>query len=161
MNPLGIEPNRFIVACDASNENKIYGWAQLRPIGSSVKDPEQYDALDGSGSIEKEIDEEIWEDFESEEVAFPNGFASLPWTKEYREYSKSSEKRRKRRKYLIEQSEQQKKRGQNQSWELASVYVFPEYRKKGIGSELVNRIIQEHAMLDRRIGDIYLLTLDG
>merc|ERR1711862_828773 len=89
MNPLGIEPNRFIVACDASNENKIYGWAQLRPIGSSVKDPEQYDALDGSGSIEKEIYEEIWEDFESEEVAFPNGFASLPWTKEYREYSKS------------------------------------------------------------------------
>jgi len=161
MNPLGINSKRFIVAVDPSNDNKLYGWAQLRSIGSSIRDPNQYDTLPGSGSAEQEIEDELWDEFEKDEVEFPNGVASLPWTKEYREFSQTSAKRREQRAKLVEGAEREKKRDKNQLWELASVYVIPEWRHKGIGSELIRKVMAKHVMLERRAGDVYLLTLDS
>jgi GNAT superfamily N-acetyltransferase len=161
MNPLGIDSHRVIVAVNPSNTKKLYGWAQLRPIGPSMRDPEQFDALPGSGSIDKQIDDEIWDEFEKDEVEFPNGFASLPWTKEYREFAKSSAKRREQRENLVERAGREERRDQNQLWELASVFVLPEWRNKGIGSELIRRVMAKHTMLERRNDDVYLLTLES
>lgn len=160
MNPLGIDSNRFIVAVNPENRKDVFGWAQLRPLGPAFTDPKKFDASPGSGNIERDlIEDEIWDDFEEDDVDFPIGFASLPWTKEYREFSKSAVKRREKRIELLARNEKQSERGQNQLWELASVYVLPTYRHRGIGSELVRRVMARHAILDRISSDIFILTL--
>jgi predicted N-acetyltransferase YhbS len=41
---------------------------------------------------------------------------------------------------------------------LASVYVVPEYRRRGVGSALVERVVEEARGLD--IGTLYLFTWD-
>jgi len=161
MNPLNLDSKRFIVAVDPSNDSQIYGWAQLRPIGFNLQNAQEYDALPGSGSVESDIEEEIWQEFEDDPVGFPEGFASLPWTKEYREFSKASSDRRKKRMQLMERAERQRIRGQNQLWELASVFVKPQWRTKGIGSELIQRVMAKHVMVERSSRDVYLLTLDS
>ena len=46
-----------------------------------------------------------------------------------------------------------------EDWELSSVYVEPEFRGRGIGSELVKRLLANHAEQGRPLCDIYLLTL--
>ena len=124
--PLGVNSRRFIVAVGASDDKEHLRWAQLRPIGFSIRNSNQLNSLPGSGSIEKEIDEDIWNDFESDLIDIPNGFASLlPWTKEYKNASEASRKRRERRLFLQEQADLATKLDKNQLWELASVYVFP------------------------------------
>ncbi len=160
MNPLGIDSKRFIVAVNPENTKELYGWAQLRPIGPAIVDPNEFDAGPGGGDMERDvINEEIWEDFEKDEVDVPVGFASLPWTKEYREFSQSAAKRRDKRAALMEQAEKDVGRDQNQLWELASVYVIPSFRGKGVGSELVRRCMAKHVMLDRNCSSVYILTL--
>ena len=161
MNPLSIQADRFIVAVDPKNDDKLYGWAQLRPIGTRLVNKDEYDALPGSGSIEEEVNEEIWEEFEADETDFPVGFASLPWTKEYREYAQKSQARNEMRLQRMEQMNKELQRGRSAIWELASVYVKPEMRKLGIGSELVRRVMAKHATMERKRGDVYLLTLDS
>ena len=162
MNPLNIDSKRFLVAVDPMNDKKLYGWAQLRPIGSNRVDPDRFDSAPGSGSIERDVDvdEEIWDDFENDPMEFPVGFASLPWTKEYREFSKGAERRRRKREELVRMVEEEEK-DKNQLWELASVYVLPEWRRRGIGGELIRRIMQRHVLLGRNVQDVYLLTLDS
>lgn len=61
---------------------------------------------------------------------------------------------------MMEQKEKERIRGQNQLWELASVYVKPEWRKRGIGRELIRRVMARHDLLERSREDVYLLTLD-
>lgn len=161
MNPLGINFERFVVAVDPSDDSKLYGWAQLRPIGSSIRDPKQYNAGPGSGSVEQDIEEEIWDEFEKDDMEFPNGFASLPWSKEYIEFSRASAKRRELRAKLIEQVERKKQSRRNQLWELSSVYVIPEWRSNGIGSELIRRLLAQHALLGRKADDVYLVTVES
>ncbi|GFH50310.1 hypothetical protein CTEN210_06786 [Chaetoceros tenuissimus] len=161
MNPLSIHADRFIVAVDPKNDNKLYGWAQLRPIGTRLVNKNEYDALPGSGSIEEEVNEEIWEEFEADETDFPVGFASLPWTKEYREYAQKSQARNEKRIQRMEQMNKELQRGRSAIWELASVYVKPEMRKLGIGSELVRRVMAKHTTMERKRKDVYLLTLDS
>ena len=181
MNPLSVLNNskRFIVAesvpdsvsnnGEATAKAEVYGWAQLRPIGPRTRDPDKFDAPPGSGmtksqSIQSEIEEEIWEDFESDPLDVPIGFASLPWTKEYREYSQKSQDRREKRMQMENGSNDNVNKSNpddNQLWELASVYVVPEMRRSGIGSELIRRLLAKHIMLERRIEDVYLLTLDN
>jgi GNAT superfamily N-acetyltransferase len=161
MNPLSIQADRFIVAVDPTDNSNLYGWAQLRPIGTSLRNSDQYDALPGSGSIEREVNEEIWEDFENDEMDVPVGFASLPWTKEYKDYMIKSEERTKKRIQRMKQMEEEQQRGENTLWELASVYVKPEWRKLGIGSELIKRVLAKHSIKGRRNQDVYLLTLDS
>ena len=193
MNPLSVLNNskRFIVAesvpdsvsnngeatatAKATAKAEVYGWAQLRPIGPTTRDPDKFDAPPGSGmtksqSIQFEIEEEIWEDFESDPLDVPIGFASLPWTKEYREYSQRSQDRREKRMKMekqeaiggiINDNVDKSNPDDNQLWELASVYVVPEMRRSGIGSELIRRLLAKHIMLERRMEDVYLLTLDN
>ena len=154
---------------EATAKAEVYGWAQLRPIGPRTRDPDKFDAPPGSGmtksqSIQSEIEEEIWEDFESDPLDVPIGFASLPWTKEYREYSQKSQDRREKRMQMENGSNDNVNKSNpddNQLWELASVYVVPEMRRSGIGSELIRRLLAKHIMLERRIEDVYLLTLDN
>jgi len=160
MNPLGIESNRFLIAVNPNNKNDVFGWAQLRPIGPAITNPNKYNAAPGSGSMERDvIEDELWDDFENDDVAFPIGFASLPWTKEYRAFSESSNKRREKRMEMVARSERESKLERNQLWELASVYVVPSCRGRGIGSELVRRVLARHVGLGRRSADVFILTL--
>jgi len=159
MNPLNLQPSRFLIATNPNNPKELYGWAQLRPLGTTaLTDPSTFDAAPGSGDVERDvINEEIWDDFENDD--FPIGFASLPWTNEYRAFTKSSDERRKKRMQLMAQSARDVERGRNQLWELASVYVHPTYRGRGIGSALVQKVMARHELLDRRSSDVFLLTL--
>mmetsp|Transcript_5504 Transcript_5504/g.8195 ORF Transcript_5504/g.8195 Transcript_5504/m.8195 type:complete len:395 (+) Transcript_5504:2-1186(+) len=197
MNPLFIQHERFIVAVNPDDESDIYGFVQIRPIDNKnknknkdqdeilLRDPKVYNSKSGSISktqlLKEELYEDIWDEFENDDsIEFPNGFGSLPWSKEYRDYVKKTEERRQRnldRMRKIEQDakdDEKSKRERNKSlsqsssssslsslWELASVYVRPEWRKKGIGTELVTKVIAKHIMLGRKMEDIYLLTLDS
>lgn len=44
-------------------------------------------------------------------------------------------------------------------YELASVYVAPAYRRRGLGSDLVERCLKYHVEAGRRLDEVYLLTL--
>jgi len=171
MNPLGIQSERFVVAVDPNDDKKLYGWAQLRPIGSASVDPDKFDARPGSGNAQNDVEieyvnEEIWEEFEKDDVIVPNGFASFPWTKEYKDFSESAAKRRERRDVLANQMEAAKMQAiqdttdqrNNQLWELASVYVLPQYRGHGIGSEVVRRLLVKHR---GPASNVYILTLNS
>mmetsp|Transcript_27803 Transcript_27803/g.32436 ORF Transcript_27803/g.32436 Transcript_27803/m.32436 type:complete len:264 (+) Transcript_27803:131-922(+) len=160
MNPLGINSKRFIIAVNSNNDKELIGWGQLRPIGLCYRNPNTFDAGPGSVSIQQIAEDEIWSEFENEEEDdFPNGFASLPWSKEYQEYAKKAEKRRKKGEALVAKMETESNREQNQSWELASVYVKPSYRGQGIGSEIVRKLLAEHDSIGQNISDVYALTL--
>eukprot|EP00592_Proboscia_alata_P006427 CAMPEP_0194355122 /NCGR_PEP_ID=MMETSP0174-20130528/3104_1 /TAXON_ID=216777 /ORGANISM="Proboscia alata, Strain PI-D3" /LENGTH=227 /DNA_ID=CAMNT_0039124297 /DNA_START=171 /DNA_END=854 /DNA_ORIENTATION=+ len=176
MNPLGINSKRFIVAVKENppkqkqlNNNyakeqpqQLLGWAQLRPMGPSIIDPQTYNSRPGSGSMEREIDDELWDEFETDALEFPNGFASLPWTQEYKAYAEASiQKRERRRLQLEERARSDVQRDRNQLWELASVYVVPKWRQRSIGSELVRRLLARHELLERNSNDVYLLTSLG
>lgn len=154
MNPLGIDGSRFLVA--ENDRGERIGWAQLRPLGPSAADPSALDAPPGSGDVERLTDEEMWDRFEEEGPDFPNGLASLPWTKEYRAAAEAARKRRDGRNAVRARVRSEA----GQLWELASVFVFPEYRGKGVGSELVRRMMAEHAILGRSPSDVYALTLE-
>ncbi|KAL7474717.1 hypothetical protein ACHAW6_000676 [Cyclotella cf. meneghiniana] len=170
MNPLGIShKNNFLVACDANNSRELIGWAQIRSIGYAgySSDPHLFEdadvrlkspARDGGPpkiSIEREIDELIWEEFEDDPNPFPNGFASLPWRKEYRAASEAAENRLSRRQeqLKIELDTTPK------IWELSSVYVMPNWRRCGIGSELVRQVLNQHVSTHQIDRDVYALTL--
>lgn len=160
MNPLGIQSKRFIVAVNPQDDGDLLGWAQLKPLGTKSRDPNQYDAAPGSFSMEREIEEEIWDDFERDETDVPNGFASLPWTKEYRAAADAAASRRSKREAMLEKAQAMEQADNNLLWELSSVYVQPSYRGNGIGSKLVRQLVQNHIRQNRSAGDIYFLTLD-
>lgn len=158
MNPLGIDASRFLVAEDRQKPGgERVGWAQLRPLGPAVADPATFDSPPGSGDVERLTDDEMWDKFEDEGPDFPNGMASLPWTKEYRAASEAAKKRREGRTSIRAGVRSEA----GQLWELASVYVLPKYRGRGVGSELVRRIMREHLLLDRSAADVYALTLES
>mmetsp|Transcript_3710 Transcript_3710/g.8558 ORF Transcript_3710/g.8558 Transcript_3710/m.8558 type:complete len:331 (-) Transcript_3710:59-1051(-) len=167
MNPFGIShKNNLIVAEDKATGKRV-GWAQIRSMGyaaietsSEFVDDENDDSLyrrkvQSLDSIDQELDDEIWDDFERDPVEFPNGFASLPWSKEYREASQAASDRQKRR----EEKRQAELKRRPQLWELSSVYVVPEYRKRGIGSELVQGVLQRTKYSLKPGKEVYALTL--
>lgn len=152
MNPLGIDASRFLVATTESDE--LLGWAQIRPLGSIKSDPSTFDAAPGSYDAEREANDALWQEFEEDPIAFPNGWASLPWTKEYQSYQKLAQERQERRAQMLRRDALEDQIG----WELASVYVQKPHRNRGIGTELVQRILERHQDVTR--GDnVYLLTL--
>jgi len=181
MNPLFMNHERFIIAVNPDDDNDIYGFVQLRPLDDintnnersqvEVVDPNVFDALPGSSTIEDILQEEmmddIWEDFDQEEIDFPTGLKSLPWSKEYKDYVQSSKRRREKNEERMKELDNLKKNIQytnmkkESKWELASVYVIPSWRHKGIGSELVRKIITQHVIQNNRsMENVYLLTLD-
>ena len=48
----------------------------------------------------------------------------------------------------------------NSQWELASIYVVTGCRGAGIGTQLCERLIDEHQAAGRRLGELHLLTLE-
>ncbi|KAL7520144.1 hypothetical protein ACHAWX_004889 [Stephanocyclus meneghinianus] len=169
MNPLGIShKNNLLVACDANNSRELIGWAQIRSIGYAgySSDPHLFEdadvrlkspARDGGPpkiSIEREIDELIWE-FEDDPNPFPNGFASLPWRKEYRAAFEAAENRLSRRQEQLKIELDTRPK----IWELSSVYVMPNWRRCGIGSELVRQVLNQHVSTHQIYRDVYALTL--
>jgi N-acetylglutamate synthase-like GNAT family acetyltransferase len=163
MNPLGISYKNFVVAEDIQSGDRV-GWAQIRPLGSSGTDSSRYNSSPGSigTTIEDDVDDTILEEFENDtNIEFPNFWSTLPWSKEYRAASKSANERRERREQLVAEEEEKTQRRQPQLWELASVYVIPEKRSEGIGSNLVRSVLEQHRQSFRKGGgdDVYALTL--
>jgi GNAT superfamily N-acetyltransferase len=169
MNPFGIShKNNLLIAEDIATGERI-GWSQIRSIGySSVPlDPSQFED-DESGdkssltlrdtqsslSIEQDVDEYMWEEFEKDPVNFPNGFASLPWSKEYCQASEAANKRSKRRERLVEAELARRPK----LWELSSVYVAPTFRNQGIGTELVKGVLAKQQQQNKG-KEVYALTL--
>jgi GNAT superfamily N-acetyltransferase len=154
MNPLFLSSERFVVAEDVDT-CKCIGFAQIRPLGSAQRDPSLYDSRPGSYNLELDLDDAMWDKFEGDETPVPAGWASLPWTKEYRAFEEASKLRRARREEMVKQ----RQRTEVLLWELASVYVEPPYRSQGIGTELVRRVLQRHVDAGKSKRDVYLLTL--
>lgn len=157
MNPLGIQPERFLVAVEENNkDDRPIGWAQIRPLGTSQRDPSKYDSRRGSFDVERDADDAMWDEFEQDENAVvPSGLSSLPWTKEYRAFAEAARKRRERRAEIVERE----RASMPMLFELSSVYVKPEYRGKGIGTELIKRVLQRHVNEGHSMSDVYVLTL--
>ena len=154
MNPLGVVGERFVVA--ESSDGRRIGWAQLRPLGYSKQASDEYNARPGSYNVQQETDEIMWEEFENDtSIKPPVGWASLPWTKEYRAFAESAAKRRERRQQVLES--EQKSAGM--LYELASVWVDPAYRSQGIGTQLVKKVLQRHVDNGDSLSDVYCLTL--
>ena len=63
MNPLNINHERFIVAVNPSNDNDIYGFAQLRALGgrsgSTTRDPNTFDSMPGSSTASAIMKDEL------------------------------------------------------------------------------------------------------
>ncbi|KAL7507500.1 hypothetical protein ACHAXN_004683 [Cyclotella atomus] len=168
VNPLGISHNNnLLIACDVQNSRQLIGWAQIRPmgfVGSSPPSPSKFEDGDTTSNaqtmqsrftIEQEVDDIMWEEFEDDPTPIPNGLASLPWTKEYRAASRAADKRVARRKEVL----QMELNDAPQLWELSSVYVIPEYRGQGVGSELVRQVLTRQRAQTKQGKDVYALTL--
>lgn len=110
MNPLSISHNNNMIVAEDTKTGERVGWAQIRSlgyagIGESNGDTSLFedDGTDDSAlnrrniqtlsTIEEDIDEEMWQEFEDDPADFPNGFASLPWSKEYQAASQSARDR--------------------------------------------------------------------
>ena len=83
MNPLGVDPSRFLVA---ESDGARIGFGQIRPLGDANEGPS--------------------------------------------------------------------------CWELASIYVEDDFRGKGIGSAIVQRLLERHTSQGRALTDTFLLTLE-
>jgi len=171
MNPMGISHKNNLLVAEDTQTGKQVGWAQIRSLGYAgvTTNPSRFEDDDsGAGkntltrrdlqsklSIEEDVDESIWQEFEDDPTEFPNGMASLPWTKEYRAAFQAAEDRLRRRERMLELE----RAARPQLWELSSVYVMPKWRRQGIGSALVGHVLKRHATFRQRGKDIYALTL--
>jgi GNAT superfamily N-acetyltransferase len=167
MNPFGIShKNNLLVAEDRASGERV-GWAQVRSMGYATiaTNPSKFenDTVENNSlarrdtqsslSIEQDVDEIMWREFEEDPVEFPNGFSSLPWSKEYRAASKAADDRLKRRHKIFQDELERRPR----LWELSSVYVLPEFRNQGIGSDLITGVLTR---TNRQKGKyVYALTL--
>lgn len=150
MNPFEVKVERFIVAYDSEASDDRHtqrvGWAQIRPLPGRRE------------QIERETDDVMWDEFEeNRNIQVPVGLQSLPWTKEYREFSQAAAANRRR-----EQVFQETANETPVLYEISSVWVDPRYRKRGIGTEVVRRVLQRHVESTKKKGameNVYLLTL--
>ena len=171
MNPLGVQTERFVVATttlegDATRPVTV-GWAQIKPLGRSPtdanvqRDPFTVNARPGSYSLDQEIDDQLWDDFETNDnIQVPTGWASLPWTKEYRTLQQAIQDRNAQIEVMRQERKTELLRNpQSQLWELSSVFVEAPYRGQGIGAELVRRVVRQRLTTGCMPTSIYLLTL--
>ena len=142
MNPLSIKVDCFEVA---ESEGQRIGWGQLRPLGPAAADPDDFDAAPGSRGAD-DVDA-AWDALPDP----PTGFASLPWTDEYKAFARGADERRRARDAASADAPQ--------LWELASVFVLAEHRHRGTGAAIVRRLLERHAARGLSAADIYLLTL--
>ena len=163
MNPLSVgDGARFVVAYTA--EQPRIGWAQIRPLSSTTTSAREEEA-----AIQKETDVVIWDDWEADDqIQVPVGFQSLPWTREYRQFAQQSRQRRedtnRQRATLLQETRREQRISTPPPaalYELASVWVAPQFRHQGIGTELVRRTLQRHCQQQpgNLATNIYLLTL--
>jgi N-acetylglutamate synthase-like GNAT family acetyltransferase len=142
MNPLSIKVDCFEVV--ESNGERI-GWGQLRPLGPAAVAADEFDAAPGSRGAE-DVDA-AWDALPE----FPTGFASLPWTDEYKAFARGADDRRNARNAATAD--------EPQLWELASVFVLEDHRGCGTGAAIVRRLLERHVERGLSAADIYLLTL--
>ena len=155
MNPLAIDHSRFIV-CESASTGERVGFGQIRQLSASkAPDPKKFDARPGSRTLQADLDDDAWEDFESLGPV-PHGLDSLPWSPGYRALSDRAVLQRARRRARLEQAAG----GAEPLWELASVYVDAGWRRRGLGSALVRKLLRRHAQRGYAFSDVYLLTLD-
>ena len=191
---ISLDSNEFIIAEDqedgsSSSSVVVVGWAQLRCLGpaTSIWDPNQwYDDNDGRMTVvnttttnnnnsrreneyllEKEVDEIMWEEFEDDPMEFPNGWSSLPWTKEYRKVAQAAEMKRYQRATILEKERIEA----GTLYELTSLHVKPSYRKKGIATNMIQKLLQNtRQQLKRQQQQVndqphpsysYVITLDS
>jgi len=170
MNPLAISHKNTLVVAEDTKTGERVGWAQIRPIGYATLvagDPSRFEDGEAEGnalslgnvqstdSIEEDVDEVMWQEFEDDPTDFPNGFASLPWTKEYRAASQAAADRLQRREKILKAELDARPK----LWELSSVYVNPRWRREGIGSLLVKQVMKQHVTTKQPGRDVYALTL--
>jgi hypothetical protein len=114
---------------NTNNKTVIIGWAQIRPIGYAERDPSRFDSRPGSYDIEVDVDDQMWQEFEEDtDSVVPTGWASLPWTSEYRAMEAGIQQRQVRRVELVQEALKERRATQIPSWELASFFVDPVYR---------------------------------
>lgn len=155
MNPLGVDHTRFIV-CESSQGERI-GFGQIRQLAASkAPDATEWDARPGSGDIEADADDAAWEDLEEEGV--PSGLDSLPWSPGYKKLQQRAAVQRARRAGRVASAEAEAQ----PLYELASIFVEDEWRGRGIGTAIIERLLDRHVSEGRGdLSDIYLLTLDS
>lgn len=156
---LQVDPNNLLVA-ETLDDQVVVGWAQLRPLGYAQQgDPRTYDARPGSYDIQAMVDDQMWQEFEEDEsLQVPTGWASLPWTPEYRALEAGIQARKERREELVEQALREQKATQIPIWQLQQVFVTPAYRGQGIGTTLIQTMFQEYAETGKRPCDLYVAT---
>jgi len=142
MNPLALDASRFEIVEDAGER---VGWGQLKPLGPAGR-ADAYDARPGSAGGAEAVDA-AWDEL----PAIPTGWASLPWTDEYREFARGAERRRATRDAREERA--------TTLYELSSVFVLEGRRGEGLGASIVKRLLEKHRVAGGSAADVYLLTL--
>ena len=169
MNPItGISHKNNLIVAEHTATGERIGWAQIQSLGYAGVStyPAQFeDGDEATGialsqrnvqvqstlSIEEDVDEEMWQEFEDDPLDFPNGLASLPWTKEYRAASQAASDRISRRELKL----QAELAARPKLWELSSVYVLPEWRHRGIGRALVHQVLKQHTITKQKGNEFY------
>lgn len=158
MNPLSLDHERFIVCETASGER--VGFGQVRPLASS-KEPDslRYNAPPGSEDLEAEADDAAWDDFEKEwDSSGLKGLQILlPWTPGYRRFERRVALQRERRRARVSAAYAQAE----PLWELASIYVEEPWRGLGVGTKLVQKLLQRHTQRGCSRRDLYLITIES
>jgi len=153
MNPLSIDYSRFIV-CETDAGLRV-GFGQIRKLGTSrAVDASQYNAQAGSFDADADADDAAWDDLAEEDIA--SGLDSLPWSAGYRKMAQRAQLQRSRRGARLAQSAAEAA----PLWELASIFVEAAWRRRGIGEELVRRLLEAHETRGGYLDDVYLLTLE-
>jgi len=171
----------------------IIGWAQITPLVGCYdqeRDPKNFNARPGSYDLEADIDDQMWEEFcgynnddegtgtttnDRKKSKIPSGWASLPWTSEYKALEREIQQRNQRRQTLVEEAMKERRRTQIPLWELNQLFVEPMYRHQGVGTALVRKLCDEYLnpygvrggqedqpvqqrQRRRRLRDVYLVT---